>query len=511
MARQGLISLRGSGLGRLLQASASSSAMYDDDDIWTPLHTMDYLHLGITATYQVLVLVVVTHLWLCRKWPPYIPRQISLVCITGIAGVVAYFGALIAYGVFERQEGDFLANCAVEGLFDYTGWGVWTSVALVRVYRSWKILVRHSIDMWPAWGQVALISLPWLIPVVAYSIRPELAEFNERGNWCDINLPINTALYVYGCVPIIGAFCLSFQMRHVRKQMNFFRMQVLQLLFLLATGTVIFPLLEGWLEDHDDIRRAWIMYDNVLSSLILFWPSIVEPLFRHLTGDEEYLISYTKGFSELPTPSQMRSSLKDQLSLDELRQEFEKFADSKIARELPDFYKACLDREEISDFFERQAVTTAIIDRFIRVGAEQEVNISGEVREKILTTEITSYNIFNEAMVAVLKIMDSNFSAEFQQSQAYKSLQKVVDDEADELERLRKTNQLPPKDHVEPEPTGLLKLIRKVSETVATRSSKDGSESRDSGRTRSTSGKNKELALDQDLDTVDFEDDDAEE
>lgn len=61
----------------------------------------------------------------------------------------------------------------------------------------------------------------------------------------------------------------------------------------------------------------------------------------------------------------MRSSLKDQLSLEELRQEFEKFADSKIARELPDFYKACLDREEITDFFERQAVTTYIIDRSV--------------------------------------------------------------------------------------------------------------------------------------------------
>lgn len=61
----------------------------------------------------------------------------------------------------------------------------------------------------------------------------------------------------------------------------------------------------------------------------------------------------------------MRSSLRDQLSLAELRREFEKFADSKIARELPDFYKACLDREEITDFFERQAVTTAIIDRYL--------------------------------------------------------------------------------------------------------------------------------------------------
>lgn len=48
-----------------------------------------------------------------------------------------------------------------------------------------------------------------------------------------------------------------------------------------------------------------------------------------------------------------------------------------------------------------------------------------------------SYNIFNEAMAAVLKIMDNNFSAEFHETDAYKALQKIVDEEAEELERLR--------------------------------------------------------------------------
>ncbi len=173
--------------------------------------------------------------------------------------------------------------------------------------------------------------------MIAYSIKPELTGFNERGNWCEINVAIDTALYVYGCVPILGALCLSFQMRRVRKQMNEFRMQVrtipyrtvpyrtvpyrtvpyrtvcvlftlspcppsfvfvsvfflcvsgwadvdgrtcataaaaaawraqvLQLLFLLAVGTVIFPLIEGWLESRDDIRRTYIMYDNVVVSV----------------------------------------------------------------------------------------------------------------------------------------------------------------------------------------------------------------------------------------------------
>ena len=74
----------------------------------------------------------------------------------------------------------------------------------------------------------ALVYIPPLnsIPMFAYTVKPSLAKFNERGNWCDINIAIDTILYIYGCVPIFGAFFLSYQMRKVRKQMNFFRMQV---------------------------------------------------------------------------------------------------------------------------------------------------------------------------------------------------------------------------------------------------------------------------------------------
>lgn len=64
--------LRGEGW-RLLQAG-SSSMTYDDDDVWTPLEAGDYAHLGITISYQIVVLLIVVHLWLCREWPPYIPR-----------------------------------------------------------------------------------------------------------------------------------------------------------------------------------------------------------------------------------------------------------------------------------------------------------------------------------------------------------------------------------------------------------------------------------------------------
>ena len=77
---------------------------------------------------------------------------------------------------------------------------------------------------------------------------------------------------------------------------------------------------------------------------------------------------------------QMRLTLKDQLPHAELRQEFETFTDLKVARELPEFYKACLDREEIEDFFELQAVTTAIIDRLHIISWVHHTCLVGVVR-----------------------------------------------------------------------------------------------------------------------------------
>ncbi|CAM9840605.1 unnamed protein product, partial [Laminaria digitata] len=258
--------------------------------------------------------------------------------------------------------------------------------------------------------------------------------------------------------------------------------QVSQLVFVLLTGTVVFPLEGIWLDNNHETRRVWVLYHNVIASLILFWPPVANPIYRYLIGDEEYLNSYTKGFSTLPTPAQMRSSFRDQLSLEQLREEFEKFAELRVARELPDFYKACLDRDEITDFFGRQAATSAIIDRFIRPGSEQEVNIGSELRSKIL------YNIFNEAMTAAVAMMDTNFSVAFKGTAAYRQLEANVKKEAEELERLKQMRQLPAKDHVQAEPHGLLKVLRRMLPADLNSSDGRGSESRcgsSEGRTSS--------------------------
>lgn len=46
-----------------------------------------------------------------------------------------------------------------------------------------------------------------------------------------------------------------------------------------------------------------------------------------------------------------------------------------------------MDREQVEGYFERQAMTMAIVDRFVVEGAEQEVNISQECRERLLKSD----------------------------------------------------------------------------------------------------------------------------
>ena len=51
---------------------------------------------------------------------------------------------------------------------------------------------------------------------------------------------------------------------------------------------------------------------------------------------------------------QLKASLAEQLSVDQLRTEFRSYIKTKVAQELVDFYLDSLDREEVKDFFERQ-------------------------------------------------------------------------------------------------------------------------------------------------------------
>lgn len=51
---------------------------------------------------------------------------------------------------------------------------------------------------------------------------------------------------------------------------------------------------------------------------------------------------------------QLKASLEEQLSVKQLRAEFRRYMEARIAQELIDFYVDSLDREEITCFFDRQ-------------------------------------------------------------------------------------------------------------------------------------------------------------
>ena len=52
--------------------------------------------------------------------------------------------------------------------------------------------------------------------------------------------------------------------------------------------------------------------------------------------------------------TQLKASLAEQLSIDQLREEFRRYVKTKVAEELVDFYIDSLDREEVKGYFERQ-------------------------------------------------------------------------------------------------------------------------------------------------------------
>ncbi|CAM9477524.1 unnamed protein product, partial [Hapterophycus canaliculatus] len=181
----------------------------------------------------------------------------------------------------------------------------------------------------------------------------------------------------------------------------------------------------------------------VITTYILLWGSIREPFMKKILGDDEYLWSYTKGFSELPSPAQLKASLAEQLSVEQLRTEFRRYIKTKVAQELVDFYLDSLDREEVSGFFERQAVTMRIVDRFIREDSLDQVNISQECRDGILATDVTAYDIFDEARKEVLAVMETNFQRDFVETEGFRRIANASEVEQREIRLLKADGILP--------------------------------------------------------------------
>ncbi|CAN0036855.1 unnamed protein product [Ectocarpus sp. 12 AP-2014] len=312
----------------------------------------------------------------------------------------------------------------------------------------WKILVKHDDNMWSAKYQIVLLSSPGLIPLLVALLVPGAYVFNETVNSCNTTNTSRTvvlAMNAFGCCIIcfLWFVCVR-QLRWVRKQFNEYKEMTLTLLCVtLISVSYTLVVVVALDNSHQVLARRLAIAYPVLTTHTLLWGSIGEPLVKKWEGDEEYLWSFTKGFSELPSPAQLKASLAEQLSVEQLRIEFRGYMETKVARELVDFYLDSLDREEIHGFFGRQAVTMRIVARYIREGAPEQVNISVACREEILSTDVTAYDIFDRAREEVLALMEGEFKAGFVETEGFRRIAVASELEDREKRLLRAGGFLP--------------------------------------------------------------------
>eukprot|EP00903_Cladosiphon_okamuranus_P006660 g6502.t2 len=415
------------------------------DQPWEPLSLVDLFILGMVGTFQLVALVVCIHLVRWRKWPPYLTKNVDVVIISTFAGILWTGTKAIEVGFVRRRVGDILAACDLERFLAWSCLTVHVVAFFIRVYRMWRFLIKHDNKMWRTENQILFLSGVSLIPVVATWLVPGTAVFDEVSNSCSTN---EASMYPTLGMNALGLFGICYlwfvcirKLKSVRKQFNEYQAMKHTLLCLTVTlvsyAVVVVVLLDG---QFVIIRRVAIFYP-VFTTYILLWGSIREPFTKKINGDEDYLWSFTKGFSELPSPAQ--ASLAEQLSVEQLRDEFRRYIKTKVAQELVDFYLDSLDREEVTGFFERQAVTMRIVEQYVREDAPEQVNISEECRERILATDVTAYDIFDEARVEVLAVLETNFQRDFVATEGFRRIADASEMEQREMKLLRAGGMLP--------------------------------------------------------------------
>ncbi|CAM9739286.1 unnamed protein product, partial [Ectocarpus fasciculatus] len=415
-------------------------------EAWEPLSAPDFWVVGFVVAFQTVSLLVCVHLVRWRNWPPYIIKNVDIVIISTISGVLWNVAMAISAGYIRRERGDVLADCGFESFLAWSTLCIHTTAFFFRVYRMWRILIKHDDKMWQTGYQILFMSSLSLIPVVATWAVPHTGDFDEVANACSttsFSTYVTLGMNGFG---FLGIFYLWFvcarQLKWVRKQFNEYDSMKRTLLYMTITlasyGVAVLYLLA---DDLTVSRRVALFYP-LMTTHILLWGSIREPFMKNILGDEEYLGSYTHGFAQLPSPAQLKASLAEQLSVEQLRDEFRRYIKTKVAQELVDFYLDSLDREEVTDFFERQAATMRIVDQYIREGSSDQVNVSGACREKILATDVTAFDIFDEARAEVLVVMETNFQRDFVTTEGFRRIVDAAENEQRELSLLRSGGRL---------------------------------------------------------------------
>ncbi|CAM9258459.1 unnamed protein product [Scytosiphon promiscuus] len=458
---------------------------------WQPLGLLDFFVVGMVSTFQVAAFGVCIHLVQWRKWPPYVTKNVNVVIISTFAGILWTAAKAIEVGFIRRSAGDVLAACDFERLLAWGTLLVHVSAFFVRVYRMKRILIDHDEHMWRTEHQILFLSGVSLIPVVTTWLIPGTATMRHYPRvrprlWGPRWAPRQMCIIQETIFSRTEFVCIR-RLKTVRKQFNEYHTLTHTLMWLtvalLSYAVVVVVLLDG---RHVVIRRVAIFYP-MITTYILLWGSIREPFTKKILGDDEYLWSYTKGFSELPSPAQLKASLAEQLSVEQLRTEFRRYIKTKVAQELVDFYLDSLDREEnhglpnpgvfasavcanVRVFLASQAVTMRIVDRFVREDSPDQVNISQECRDHILATDVTAYDIFDGARKEVLAVMETNFQSDFVATEGFRRIANASEVEQREIRLLQAdgiipfspTTPLSPLSPASLHPTRLLNALKRL-------------------------------------------------
>ncbi|CAN0084437.1 unnamed protein product [Ectocarpus sp. 13 AM-2016] len=113
-----------------------------------------------------------------------------------------------------------------------------------------------------------------------------------------------------------------------------------------------------------------------------------------------------------------------------------------------------------------------IVDQFIREGAPDQVNISGECRDDILSTHATAFDIFDRARAEVLDVMETNFQTDFVETEGFRRIVDAAELEQRQIRLLQAEGFLLPNTGTSPNdtevpspssPCGVLGPVRRLS------------------------------------------------
>ncbi|CBJ33163.1 expressed unknown protein [Ectocarpus siliculosus] len=246
--------------------------------------------IGFAAVVDFIVALLLIHIVLFRRWPPYKAVHPGLIVYTGLATMLTTVWVSIRYGMW----GDVVSCTA--GCLARVSLGALFSCGVVRVYRYHNVLVSHSGVMLPVTVQVATFLLPFLIGPVMVLARGGDATptFDTTAGECLETWPLpGISEWVAAGILAATALALAFRLRVVRSQAPHEFLSAVATSASLALGVVSLPLVESIVTDTADEtamhhRRTAMLVITALVGMVVMAVPVLHPLWLLVFKDEEF-------------------------------------------------------------------------------------------------------------------------------------------------------------------------------------------------------------------------------